>query len=106
MLSLLTIILAAGIVLFLLLLFWIARHLQHIGPITGVDVLNGEEGEVRTALTPKGTVYVGGQLWTAEAHQEGTIPTGARVRVITRRGLTLEVEPLPSEVPCERTKGL
>ncbi|MCL4542034.1 MAG: NfeD family protein [Chloroflexi bacterium] len=103
MLSLLTIILI-GVVLCLLLLFWIARYLRHIGPITGVDVLNGEEGEVHTALTPKGTVYVGGQLWTAETLQ-GTIPTGARVRVITRHGLTLEVEPVSPEVPYESAKG-
>ncbi len=48
-------------------------------------------GEVRTAIDPIGSVYVGGELWTATAESE--IPPGRNVRIVGRQGLVLMVEP-------------
>jgi len=47
-------------------------------------------GEARTDLKPIGTVYVGGELWSARSEQ--IIPVGAKVRVNSRDGLVLNVE--------------
>jgi membrane-bound serine protease (ClpP class) len=47
-------------------------------------------GEARTGIEPIGTVYVGGELWSASSNQ--IIPAGAKVRVTSRDGLILNVE--------------
>jgi membrane-bound serine protease (ClpP class) len=47
-------------------------------------------GEARTKIEPIGTVYVGGELWSARS--ESTIPVGAKVRVRSRDGLVLTVD--------------
>ncbi len=52
-------------------------------------VLN-QIGDVRTLLDPVGTVYVGGELWSAWADE--MIPVGAEIRVKEREGLMLKVE--------------
>lgn len=44
-----------------------------------------------TTLLTVGSVYVGGELWTAIANSQ--IPAGRSVRVVDREGLTLVVEP-------------
>jgi membrane-bound serine protease (ClpP class) len=51
----------------------------------------GQVGDVRTPLDPMGTIYVGGELWTARA--ERPLAVGARVKVRSRDGLILDVEP-------------
>jgi membrane-bound serine protease (ClpP class) len=67
---------------------------------TGKEELIGEVGEVREALGSlqnpdnMGSVFVHGELWRAAARPGESIPEGARVRVKTVKGLTLEVEPL------------
>lgn len=48
---------------------------------TGKEGLIGEEGEARTDLTPKGTIYVHGEYWTARASDGSTIKKGEKVRV-------------------------
>ncbi len=52
----------------------------------------GEIGDVRTEITQTemGSVYVGGELWTARA--KAPIPTGSTIRVVDREGLILIVE--------------
>jgi len=52
----------------------------------------GQIGEVRTTITPEdmGSVYVGGELWSARART--AIPAGSPVRVAGREGLILIVE--------------
>jgi membrane-bound ClpP family serine protease len=52
----------------------------------------GQLGEVRTAIMPEdmGSVYVGGELWTARARV--AIPVGSLVRVVDRKGLILMVQ--------------
>jgi len=63
---------------------------------TGREELLGEEGEVTEAVgapPATGMVRVHGELWRAEAANGGSIPKGARVRVRSIHGLTLDVEP-------------
>lgn len=67
---------------------------QRSTPRTGKPGLIGEIGEVRTALSPAGMVYVEGELWaaTAEGLRDGeTIPAGSRVEIIAVDGLRLRV---------------
>ncbi|HET9402903.1 MAG TPA: nodulation protein NfeD [Candidatus Acidoferrales bacterium] len=65
---------------------------------TGVEELVGEFGEVTQPLvaagdSSAGMVRVHGELW--RAHAAAPIAAGARVRVLSVHGLTLEVEPAP-----------
>jgi membrane-bound ClpP family serine protease len=53
-------------------------------------------GDVRTPLDPVGTVYVGGELWSAWADE--VIPSGVDVRVKDREGLVLKVERVEGDI--------
>lgn len=70
----------------------------HRVPPAQLGHLVGEIGIAKTALNPFGTVYVHGEEWTAEA-VAGSIPEGARVRVVEAHGLRLRVvaEPSPKQ---------
>jgi len=57
---------------------------------TGREALVGAIGVARSDLVPGGTVFVDGELWSAES-EDGAIPTGQRVRVVQVRGLHLVV---------------
>ena len=59
---------------------------------TGREALVGAVGVARSDLAPSGTVFVDGELWSAET-EDGAIPTGQRVRVVQVRGLHLLVRP-------------
>jgi membrane-bound serine protease (ClpP class) len=76
-------------------IFWLlARSIlkaHQIVPNLDPDLLIGQVGDARSAIDPVGSVYVGGELWTAKA--ESTIAEGSRVRVVGREGLLLQVEP-------------
>jgi membrane-bound serine protease (ClpP class) len=50
-------------------------------------------GDVRSALEPVGSVYVGGELWSARS--ETPLAVGTTVRVRGREGLVLLVDPVP-----------
>jgi membrane-bound serine protease (ClpP class) len=52
--------------------------------------LEGMEGVAVTEISREGTVLVGSENWSA--HSETQIPRHSRVRVISRKGLILEVE--------------
>ncbi len=58
---------------------------------TGREGLVGAVGVARTDLAPTGTVFVHGELWSAQS-QNGTIAAGQRVRVTRVTGLHLEVQ--------------
>ncbi len=63
---------------------------------TGREELLGEQGEVIEpvgAAPALGMVRVHGELWRAAAVDGASIPKGARVRVRSIHGLTLDVEP-------------
>ena len=51
-------------------------------------------GEVRRPLAPLGSVYAGGQEWTARTADEQSLDRGTQVRVVRQEGLTLIVEPM------------
>src|SRR5579864_4143947 len=57
---------------------------------TGREALLGAIGVTRSDLGPSGTVFVDGELWSAES-ENGAIPAGQRVRVVRVRGLHLVV---------------
>lgn len=79
--------------MFFLALLWAIE--AHRAPVrTGPQSVIGRTGTVRGALTPRGTVRVGGELWSAEP-APGTRPlrAGARVQVAEVDGLRLLVEP-------------
>jgi len=63
---------------------------------TGREELLGEQGEVVEPVSGSpatGMVRVHGELWRAAAVNGASIPKGARVRVKSIHGLTLDVEP-------------
>jgi membrane-bound serine protease (ClpP class) len=64
-------------------------------PSTGREALIGETCEVRSALAPRGTVFVHGELWRAEASEP--IAVGESAQVVAVEGLTLRVAPLDAE---------
>ncbi len=57
---------------------------------TGREGLVGAVGVARTDLAPAGTVFVQGELWSAES-EDGVISAGQRVRVVRVSGLRLVV---------------
>ena len=59
---------------------------------TGAQGLVGEVGVAQTALAPRGTVFVHGEIWNAVAR--GNVAVGERVVVRRVEGLELEVEPV------------
>jgi membrane-bound ClpP family serine protease len=61
-------------------------------PQFNLQTLIGATGEARTAIHNEGSVYVGGELWSARSSLE--IPAKSRVRVLRREGFVLEVEKL------------
>jgi len=64
---------------------------RHISPARIEDQsIVGEEGYVKSALDPVGTVYVRGETWTARSDHR--LDTGTPVAVVEQSGLTLYVE--------------
>jgi membrane-bound serine protease (ClpP class) len=59
--------------------------------ITGEQGMIAKIGEARTAIAPRGKVFVNGELWDAESVTP--VEPGDRVRVIALEGLLLKVEP-------------
>ncbi len=57
---------------------------------TGSEGLVGKLAEVRTELSPRGTVFLRGELWQAEA-EAGPIPAGEEVRVKSVEAMRLRV---------------
>lgn len=53
----------------------------------------GTAGVVRRPLEPSGSIYAGGEEWSARSADDTPIERGAPVKVIAREGLTLVVEP-------------
>lgn len=57
--------------------------------------------EVRRPLTPFGSVYAGGEEWTARTEDNRPLQRGTPVRIVRQEGLTLVVEPAePSGSPA------
>lgn len=74
--------------------WWIGRKgLEAVKMRPSQDLRNliGQVGEARTAIQQEGTVYAGGEEWSARSQER--IPVGAQIKVIDREGLVLIVEP-------------
>lgn len=74
--------------------WWIGRKgLEAVKMRPSQDLRNliGQVGEARTAIQQEGTVYAGGEEWSARSQEK--IPAGAQIKVIDREGLVLIVEP-------------
>jgi membrane-bound ClpP family serine protease len=73
---------------------WIAvgKSVQAVSarPSHDMDMLIGMTGEARTRILTEGSVYVGGEMWTAKS--EKSIPAGSAIRVVRREGFVLVVE--------------
>jgi membrane-bound serine protease (ClpP class) len=78
-------------------LMTIAVRARRNKAVTGVEGLVGETGVAQTALSPRGKVFVHGELWDATASSE--LPVGQLVTVQSVDGLTLQVEPLTAASP-------
>jgi len=93
---------AAGVGgLFSLLVVRTALRMSGRAPITGSQRLNGAMGVTRSLLDPHGTVNVAGQVWSARV-KNGRIDAGRPIRVVSRTGLILDVEPTELSSPSER----
>jgi len=74
--------------------FWIIvrkvlEALQH-SPAHSFADLVGSIGETRTEVFHEGSVYAGGEMWTATS--QTPIPTNTKVKILERKGFTLKVE--------------
>lgn len=58
-------------------------------PVSGLEGLIGEVGEVRVRLAPRGKVWIHGEYWTAEGDED--IEVGQKVRVIGMNRMVLRV---------------
>jgi membrane-bound serine protease (ClpP class) len=92
-----TVLLIAGIFLFILRKIIDARHRPYAA---GEETMVGAIGTVREPLSPSGMVFVDGALWQATSNG-GPVPTGTPVRVIGVDGLHLRVEPLQQPLRSE-----
>ena len=82
--------------LFMGLIVWAAmktRNMKTAHGLLGATLLPNTVGEVRRPLTPIGSVYAGGEEWTARASDEQSLDRGTPVHILRREGLTLVVEP-------------
>lgn len=61
-----------------------------VRPSHDLDLLVGKLGEAKTKIQEDGSVYVGGELWSARS--DSLIPSGSPIRVIRREGFILVVE--------------
>ena len=83
--------------LFMALIAWGALRSRRIPaptiPGESGAVPAGSLGVVRRPLEPSGSIYAGGEEWSARSANNQPIERGASVRVLSREGLTLVVEP-------------
>jgi membrane-bound serine protease (ClpP class) len=66
-----------------------AIEAMRLRPSQDLSRLINEIGEARTDILNEGTVYVGGEDWTARS--DTLIPAGSQVKVVDREGLVLKV---------------
>lgn len=64
-------------------------------PTHDLGQLIGQIGEARTAIHYEGSVFVGGETWTARS--DNPIPSDSLVRVLAREGFVLYVEAVADE---------
>jgi membrane-bound serine protease (ClpP class) len=91
--------LSAAFMLLVVAAAWRVRHRPRLPIGLGGSVADGTvgvpvgmPGSVRRPLAPIGTVYAGGEEWSARSVDGGAIERGAPVRVVGQEGLLLIVE--------------
>ena len=72
-------------------LFHFSRKARDIKVISRASQIVGQTGVVRSTLDPTGTVYLAGELWTAESESGDTIESGESVVASELEGVTLKV---------------
>lgn len=81
---------ASGFIFFGIMM--IAVRAQKTPIRTGEESMSGRMGTARTDLSPKGSVQVGGELWSAELEDDRQqVPMGSRVQVVKVDGLRIIV---------------
>lgn len=65
-------------------------EVQLAAPTVDAEIVVGQVGEARSPVHRSGTVYVGGEMWSARS--ESPIQQGQRVRVLELDGLIVVVE--------------
>ena len=84
---------------FMFLIVWAAvRSRGMLAPAGGygLSLAAGTSGVVRSPLEPLGSIYAGGEEWSAKTVDGRPLERGTRVKVVAAAGLTLIVEPDPS----------
>lgn len=89
----------AGI--FMALIVWAAVRSRSMASPAGVygssaTIPAGAAGVVRRTIEPIGSVYAGGEEWSARTSDGSPLERGTPVRIVATEGLTLIVEPDPS----------
>jgi len=91
---------ATAALLMALVVFGAVRSRNMAAPIgmagTMAAVPPGSLGVVRSPLEPVGSVYAGGEEWSARSADRTHLGRGTAIRIVAREGLTLVVEPEPS----------
>lgn len=91
--------LAVFVSLLVTVMLWVIgrKSLEAIArrPEMDLSKLDGMVGEAHTTIFHEGSVYINGEEWTAWSDKP--IPAGSRVRVKSRQGLVLEVEPVDEQ---------
>jgi membrane-bound serine protease (ClpP class) len=73
----------------------VALRWQNIPVLTGKQTLIGKTGKVKSALNPRGTVQVGGEVWSAEVEPGSpSLPADTEIVVVSINGLRLIVRPI------------
>jgi membrane-bound serine protease (ClpP class) len=84
-----------GAMMFLITLVAIkTRRMKTAAGLIGAGLPHNAPGEVRLPLAPLGSVYAGGEEWTARSSTAQPLARGTSVRVVGQEGLTLVVEPI------------
>ena len=82
---------AAFIALSVFGLFHFSGQAREIQVVSRTSQLVGQTGVVRSKLDPRGTVYLAGELWTAESESGDIIESGESVVAAELDGVTLKV---------------
>jgi membrane-bound serine protease (ClpP class) len=72
-------------------LFHFSRKAREIEVISRISQIVGQTGVARSTLDPRGTVYLAGELWTAESESGDTIEVGESIVAAELDGVTLRV---------------
>jgi membrane-bound serine protease (ClpP class) len=87
-------VLTAGFMIFIVYAIVRSRQMAIAGDgLIGSGLAPDSVGEVRRPLVPVGSVYAGGEEWTARSSDDRPIQRGVHVKVVGQEGLTLVVEP-------------